>query len=297
MRRKVSPSNKAILAKNQMPQAPRMELQTFCWNRRRNFNIKADVKFLPHPRNVRDCREEKEPVTLDALTTLPLSPGISSEWSWNFAIKAPPHAPAGSSESLSKLLRSNWKGLWRFLKGSCDGRIAEHAGKGLHDYSTYSSVSQNRKWGPGRDGAGPVRQHISSLRTESTEALHLPSFSSAFSSDAVLPLPLDSLCNEGAWLWCSESESEGCSVVSDSLWPHGLYSPWTSPGQNTGVGSLSLLQGIFPTQGWNPGLPLCRQILYQLSHQGSSTVMQRLRFRKRQVSFQKLIFLTRSKER
>ena len=42
------------------------------------------------------------------------------------------------------------------------------------------------------------------------------------------------------------------SVVSDSLWLHGLYSPWHSPGQNTGVGSLSLLQGIFPTQGLNP---------------------------------------------
>ena len=42
------------------------------------------------------------------------------------------------------------------------------------------------------------------------------------------------------------------SVVSDSLRPHGLYSPWNSPGQNTGVGSLSLLQGIFPTQGSNP---------------------------------------------
>ena len=39
------------------------------------------------------------------------------------------------------------------------------------------------------------------------------------------------------------------SAVSDSLRPHGLYSPWNSPGQNTGVGSLSLLQGIFPTQG------------------------------------------------
>ena len=56
------------------------------------------------------------------------------------------------------------------------------------------------------------------------------------------------------------------SVVSDSLRPHGLYSPWNSPGQNTGVGSLSLLQGIFPTQGLNPGLPYCRWILYQLSH-------------------------------
>ena len=51
--------------------------------------------------------------------------------------------------------------------------------------------------------------------------------------------------------------------------PHGLYSPWNSPGQNTGVGSLSLLQGIFPTQGLNPGLPNCRRILYQLSHKGS----------------------------
>ena len=63
-----------------------------------------------------------------------------------------------------------------------------------------------------------------------------------------------------------EYYSESCSVMSDSLRPHGLYGPWNSQGQNTGVGSLCLLQGIFPTQGWNPGLPHCRQILYQLSH-------------------------------
>ena len=50
---------------------------------------------------------------------------------------------------------------------------------------------------------------------------------------------------------------------------NGLYSPWHSSGQNTRVGSCSLLQGIFPTQGLNPGLPHCRQILYQLSYQGS----------------------------
>ena len=67
----------------------------------------------------------------------------------------------------------------------------------------------------------------------------------------------------------TESESESYSVVSDSLQPHGLYSPRNSPGQNTGVGSLSLLQGIFPTQGSNPGLLHCRQILYQLRHKGS----------------------------
>ena len=54
--------------------------------------------------------------------------------------------------------------------------------------------------------------------------------------------------------------------MSDSLQPHELSSPWNSPGQNTGVGSLSLLQGIFPTQESNPGLPDCRRILYQLSH-------------------------------
>ena len=59
------------------------------------------------------------------------------------------------------------------------------------------------------------------------------------------------------------------SVVSDSLRPHGLYSSWNSLGQNIGVGSPSLLQGIFPTQGSNPGLPHCRRILYQLSHKGS----------------------------
>ena len=61
--------------------------------------------------------------------------------------------------------------------------------------------------------------------------------------------------------------------VFNSSQPHGLYSPWNSPGQNTGVGSLSLLQGIFPTQGSNPGLPHCRQVLYQLSHKRSPRIL------------------------
>ena len=56
--------------------------------------------------------------------------------------------------------------------------------------------------------------------------------------------------------------------MSDCLQPHGLYSSWNSPGQNIRVGSLSLPQGIFPTQGLNPGLPHCRQILYQLGQKG-----------------------------
>ena len=68
--------------------------------------------------------------------------------------------------------------------------------------------------------------------------------------------------------------SESRSVMSDSLWPHRLYSPWNSPGQNTGVGSRSLLQGIFPAQGSNPGLQHFRWILYQLSHEGSPRTLE-----------------------
>ena len=75
-------------------------------------------------------------------------------------------------------------------------------------------------------------------------------------------------------LLISEYESESHSVESNSLWPHGPYSPWNSPGQNTGVGSLSLLQGIFPTQGLSPGLPHCKWILYQLSHKGSPRILE-----------------------
>ena len=56
--------------------------------------------------------------------------------------------------------------------------------------------------------------------------------------------------------------------------PHGQYSPWNFPGQNTGVGSLSLFQGIFPTQGSNPGLPHCRWILYQLNQKGSPRLLE-----------------------
>ena len=71
-----------------------------------------------------------------------------------------------------------------------------------------------------------------------------------------------------------KGESESHSVVSDFLWPHGLYSPWNSPGQNTGVDKFSLLQGIFPTQRLNPGLPHCRWIFYQLSHKGSPRILE-----------------------
>ena len=83
------------------------------------------------------------------------------------------------------------------------------------------------------------------------------------------------LCRKQERAMCiKEHESENLSVMSDSLRPHGLYSPWNSPGQNTGVGSLSSFQGIFPTQGLNHGLSHFRQIFYQLSHKGSPKLLE-----------------------
>ena len=96
-------------------------------------------------------------------------------------------------------------------------------------------------------------------------------------------LPLSTLCSGRTLTLNSNKRSnllfcvciyfapcESHSAMSVSLQLCGLYSPWNSPGQNTGVGSHALLQGIFPTQGSNPGLPHCRQILYQLSYEGTT---------------------------
>ena len=68
----------------------------------------------------------------------------------------------------------------------------------------------------------------------------------------------------GRWIKVKVKVTQLCLTLCDSM----DYSPWNSPGQNTGMGSGSLLQGIFPIQGLNPGLLHCRQILYQLSHKG-----------------------------
>ena len=73
------------------------------------------------------------------------------------------------------------------------------------------------------------------------------------------------------WTWFVKVSH---SVMSDPSQPHGLFSPQNSPGKNTGVGNLSLLQGIFPTQGPNPGLPHCRQTLYKLNHQRSPRILE-----------------------
>jgi len=63
-------------------------------------------------------------------------------------------------------------------------------------------------------------------------------------------------------------------IVSDSLQTHGLYSPWNSSGQNTEVGSLSLLQGSSQPRDQTQVYVYCRQIVYQLSHKGSSRILE-----------------------
>ena len=71
--------------------------------------------------------------------------------------------------------------------------------------------------------------------------------------------------------WVTMKVAHSCPTLWDP-------SPWGSPGQNTGVGSLSFPQGIFPTQGLNPGLLHCRWILYQLSHKGSPRILEWVAF-------------------
>ena len=93
-----------------------------------------------------------------------------------------------------------------------------------------------------------------------------------------LPAILIPACNSSSpafWMMCSVCKWK-CKLLShvQLFATHGLYDPWNSPGQNTGVGSLSLLQGIFPTQGSNQGLLHCRQILYQMSHKGSPRILE-----------------------
>ena len=77
------------------------------------------------------------------------------------------------------------------------------------------------------------------------------------------------------FLHCSYSIVwKSLSHVQFSVTAWTIYSSWISPGQNTGVGSHSLLQGIFPTQELNQSLPHCRQILNQLSHHGSPGILE-----------------------
>ena len=87
---------------------------------------------------------------------------------------------------------------------------------------------------------------------------------------AMLPLSLVPT-ERGLHIRCLQCVCVSCSVMSDSLRPHGLeptrlLCPWDSLGKNIGVGCHSLLQGVFLTQGLNPGLLHCRKIFHSLSH-------------------------------
>ena len=68
--------------------------------------------------------------------------------------------------------------------------------------------------------------------------------------------------------------SESCSVVSDSLRPHGLYSSWNSPGRNTGVSSLPLLQGNLPNPGIEPRSPALKANSLPAEPQGSPIILE-----------------------
>ena len=109
------------------------------------------------------------------------------------------------------------------------------------------------------NSASPFSKH--SLRANPGDSLPLPSPSlppPPFIKEGLFwDLPgdtagsMDSICGGKTEIPHAVSDNESRSVVSDSLRPRGLYSPWSSPGQNTGVGSHSLLQGILPIQGSN----------------------------------------------
>jgi len=110
-----------------------------------------------------------------------------------------------------------------------------------------------------------IQNKIKSLKKETYPNVHLQNSSLALFKVARICTYPKYLSRE-EWIKNMKvklDKSESHSVVSYFLQPHGLYSPWNSPSQNTAVGSLFLLQGIFPTQESNSGLLHCRQILYE----------------------------------
>ena len=106
----------------------------------------------------------------------------------------------------------------------------------------------------------PSRKNITLFWSPNTKALYRPLAHSGLENPK---------CVEwGFVIWKGKWKSLSRVQLSATM-----YSPWNSPGQNTGLGSLSLLQGIFPSQGLNPSLPHCGWVLYQLCYQGSPFVI------------------------
>ena len=128
-----------------------------------------------------------------------------------------------------------------------DRRLGRSAGEGLPTYSSilaWRLPCTEEPSGLQSMGLQRVRQDWSKLSTRA----HLFSYHNLCLSPAVFPLWL--IIKNAQWI------SESRAVVSDSLWPCGLYSPWNSAGQNTGVGSRSLLQaGDLPNPGMEPRSP------------------------------------------
>ena len=152
-----------------------------------------------------------------------------------------------------------------------DSLITESPGRPTHHSANLISVPQictAPYWCSVSAQAGPLLGILFPLPPSSTPPypwLPPSSFRSVFSDlPGLVRCPSHVLLKEHYFVIVlthsviANLKSESCSVVSHSLWPHGLYSPWNFPGQNTVVGSLSFLQGIFPTQGMNPGLLHCR---------------------------------------
>ena len=146
-------------------------------------------------------------------------------------------------------------------------RIAKHCVKGSEVIQVQRAGNELQKREPWawQTGRAPRRPQVTSACSPPPMPLHQPQAGADVYLSGQKRGPKAQVAIAQSWPGCRESRS----VVSNSLGPHGLYSPWNSPGQNTGVGSRSLLQGIFPTQGSNPDLSYCRPILYQLKHQGS----------------------------
>ena len=130
--------------------------------------------------------------------------------------------------------------LWEFVMD----REAWHAG--IH------GVAKSQTWLRGWTGC---------IDTELSIIINIPHQSKILKIEELM------VCSGGRWeVWSVNLSVASNSLRSHTLQPARLLCPWNFPGKNTGVGCHSLLQGIFLTQGSNPGLLNCRQILYCLSH-------------------------------
>ena len=153
-----------------------------------------------------------------------------------------------------------WKWCWEKLKA-----VGEGDNRGWDGWMasptpwTWVWVNSGSWWWTGRPG---VLQSMGSQRVRHDWATELNW------TEANLHYSKSETLNLRKWI---SEVIQSCLILRDPMdcKPATFLCPWDFPGKNTGVGSLSLFQGIISTQGLNPGLPHCGQTLYQLSHQGS----------------------------